>query len=108
YVVGEDDPRSLLLYVSDDGVDFKIRSTLDITGNRFEVTARFLPDDTMMLLARREESDQGAYIGTSAPPYTDWTWNNAGIRAGGPDFIRLPDGSLWAGFRNYVGKASTV
>lgn len=108
YVVGEDDPRSLLLYTSVDGVNWRIRSVLDITGNRFEVTARFLPDDTMMLLARREEADQGAYIGTSKPPYTDWNWNNAGLRAGGPDFIRLPDGSLWAGFRNYVGKATTV
>ncbi len=107
YVIGEDKPRSLVLYTSDDGINFRIRTTLDITGNRFEVTARFLPDDTMMLLARREESDKGAYIGTSLPPYTDWNWRNTGIRAGGPDFIRLPDGSMWAGYRNYVGKATT-
>lgn len=52
--------------------------------------------------------DQGGYIGTSPPPYTDWTWSNTGVRLGGPNFIRLPDGSLWAGFRNYVGEASTV
>jgi len=107
YIIGEDKPRSLLLYESDDGVNFKIRTALDITGNRFEVTARFLPDDTMMLLARREESDKGAYIGTSLPPYTDWNWSNTGIRVGGPDFIRLPDGTMWAGYRNYVKKATT-
>ncbi len=107
YTVGEDAPRSLLLYVSDDGVNFRIRTILDITGNRFEVTARFMPDGSMMLLARREEDDKGGYIGTSQDPYTDWSWNNTGIRVGGPDFIRLPDGSMWAGYRNYVKKATT-
>ena len=96
------------LYVSDDGVNYKIRTPLEVTGRPNEATIRFLPDGTMMAIVRREEEDRGGWIGTSPWPYTDWTWNNTGMRLGGPNFIRLPDGSLWAGTRKYGQGSKTV
>ncbi len=49
-----------------------------------------------------------ALIGRSVPPYTEWTWEDAGHRIGGPNFIVLPNGALWAGGRDYPGGAKTV
>jgi parallel beta-helix repeat protein len=96
------------LFVSKDGINYKIRTPLNITGRPNETTLQFMPDGTMMALVRREEDDKMGWIGTSPAPYTDWTWNTTNMRLGGPNFIRLPDGSLWAGTRQYGNGSKTV
>jgi hypothetical protein len=43
--------------------------------------------------------DRHAYIGSARPPYKDWQWTKADYRIGGPNFIVLPDGRMFAGGR---------
>jgi hypothetical protein len=38
----------------------------------------------------------------------DWRWHEAGYRVGGPNFIILPNGDMWAAGRSYVGETATV
>jgi hypothetical protein len=98
----------LKLVASTDGVKFDLVTHLDVPGHPNETTVRFLPDGEMVALVRREGGNGNAWIGRSKPPYTDWKWAETKHRVGGPNFIRLPDGSLWAGGRSYPGGANTV
>lgn len=98
----------LKLFASDDGVDYQFVTQLDVPGHPNESTVRFLPDDTMVALVRREGGNTFGWIGESRPPYTDWKWHETKHRLGGPNFLRLPDGSLWAAGRSYPGGAKTV
>ena len=108
-------PRRLMLYTTTDGLDWQwVTEPIlpDNAWNGSETTLRFLPDDTMVALTRPE------WIGTSRPPYYEWKWTrirpkpkNARDRIGmigGPNFIRLPDGSLWASARCYESPKRTV
>lgn len=106
--IGKEDEWHLRLYVSDDGVNYKIRTLFDIPGRPNETTLRFMPDGTMVALVRREAGNKFAWIGTSAAPYIDWAWNETEMQVGGPNFIRARDGQLWAGHRYYPGGAKTV
>ena len=91
--------RSLKLYASDDGVTYELVTTLRVPNLANETTVRVLPDGEMLALVRRESGNRRGWIGSSRPPYTDWTWNETEHRLGGPNFIALPDGSLLAGTR---------
>jgi len=93
---------ALELVASDDGVHYERITELGMRRRPNETTLRFLPGDEMMALVRREAGNRNGWIGTSRPPYTFWTWHETNHRLGGPNFIRLPDGSLWAGSRSYV------
>lgn len=99
---------ALTLFSSTDGLDFKPVTALEVPGQPNETTVRFLPDDEMIALVRREAGDTFGWIGRSRPPYTRWTWTETRHRLGGPNFIRLPDGTLWAAGRSYPGGAKTV
>lgn len=98
----------LKLFKSADGRKFELVTHLDVPGNPNETTLRFLNDGTLMALARREAGNKHAWIGTSRAPYTEWKWHDAGMRAGGPNFIQFPGGELWAVVRSYDPKATTV
>jgi len=99
----------LKLFVSDDGVKYDLLKALDVPGHPNESTIRFLPDGEMMALVRREANGAPGWIGTSRPPYTDWNWKETTQRLGGPNFLRLPDGSLIAAGRSYhEGKPKTA
>jgi hypothetical protein len=100
--------RTLRLVVSTDGVKYDLLATLDVTGLPNETTARVLDGGEMVALVRREGGDTFGRIGTSKPPYANWTWHETKHRLGGPNFIQLPDGSLWAAGRSYPGGAKTV
>ena len=94
---------ALKLTSSADGTKYELITKLDVPGRPNETTLRFLPDDTMIALVRREAGDKAGWIGRSRPPYRDWEWSQTKSRLGGPNFIRLPDGSLWAaGFANRI------
>ncbi len=96
------------LYRSKDGLKYDLVTVLDVTGKPNEVTLRFQPNDEMLALVRREGGDTSGWIGSSRPPYQDWIWHEAKHRLGGPNFLRLPGGSLWAASRSYPGGAKTV
>jgi hypothetical protein len=98
------DGSALRLYSTNDGLHYDSIATLDPCGEANEATIRFLPDDTMLMLARREAGNLHALLGTSKPPYKVWTWTDTGHELGGPDFIVLPDGRMFAGGRRDVGR----
>lgn len=98
--------RRVILYSSRDGVEWDwITVFRNIPPWPNEATIRFLPDDEMVILLRRNST---GWIGASHPPYRKWTWTDTGHRLGGPNFIRLPDGRLWAGSRAYTQDPTTV
>lgn len=102
------DPRRLMLYSTTDGLDWQWIAEPRLPNdawNGSETTLRFLPDDTMIALTRPH------WIGTSKPPYRQWHWTQISTQRayiGGPNFIQLPDGSLWAAGRHYGEKKRTV
>jgi hypothetical protein len=99
------DPRRGILYRSRDGLDWEWITEFRLpnnTWNASETTLRFMPDGEMIALTRPH------WIGTSKPPYRTWSWTKLDENIGGPNFIRLPDGSLWAAARHYGEKRSTV
>ena len=98
----------LKLVKSTDGAAYDLVTHLDVPGYPNETTLRFLPDGEMIALVRREAGSKFAWVGRSKPPYTDWTWKETKHQVGGPNLIRLPDGSLWAVGRTYPGGAKTA
>jgi len=99
---------AIKLFSSLDGIKYDLITELEVTGKPNETTLRFLDDDTMVALIRREGENRHAWIGSSKPPYTQWNFNDCGHQVGGPNFIVLPDSSLWASGRSYPGGAKTV
>ena len=97
-----------VLYVSNDGINYEAITPFDCADKAGETTLRFLPDGRMVALVRVESGDAMGFVGHSAAPYTDWTWNKLDHRLGGPDFMVMPDGSMWAGSRKYGENTSTV
>lgn len=99
------DPRRGMLYRSSDGLDWEWITEFRLpnnTWNASETTLRFLPDGELIALVRPE------WIGSSQAPYTQWTWTKLNHRLGGPNFIRLPTGELWATSRGYGQAAATT
>jgi hypothetical protein len=90
------------LYSSVDGRRFDTRvESLFTVGYPNESSLIFEADDSVLCLLRRDGSPNAAMLGRSRPPYTDWSWHDLGVRIGGPQMIRLPDGRFVAGVRLY-------
>ena len=83
------------------GKTYKLVSSLNLDGKPNEATVRVKPDGEMIIIIRRESGNQHGFIGKSQPPYQEWTWQDMGMRLGGPDFLVLPDGKLLMGSRVY-------
>src|SRR5262249_39870306 len=94
--------------VSEDGVKYDVLTHLGVPGHPNETTLRFLPGGELLALVRREAGNTFGWIGTSKPPYKDWKWHETKHRLGGPNFLRLPDGSLSAVSGSSPGGAKTV
>ena len=106
---GPEEQRQVHLYRSETGKEFtKWVPGLFTKGFPNEATLRFLEDDTALCLLRRDGSGGTAQIGRSEPPYKEWTWKDTGVKVGGPNFIRLPDGRFVAAVRLYDGGARTA
>ncbi|MFG0261056.1 MAG: sialidase family protein [Novipirellula sp. JB048] len=97
------DNRSLRLFKSSDGKNFDtLIETVDVEGTYPNETAMvFLPDGTSHCLLRQDGKPNSGYLGTSQPPYTQWSWKSLGVRIGGPEMIVLPDGRFLAAVRLY-------
>lgn len=88
------------LVSTNNGTDYSEITQWDIPGYPSEATVRFLPNDRMIALVRREQRfNNHAWIGSSLPSYINWEWNQAQRYFGGPNFIILPNGAWWAGGR---------
>lgn len=96
-------PRSLRFYESSNGASFKtlIPKVKGLGTYPNETSMLFLPDDSAYCLLRQDGVPKDGLIGKAKPPYTDWTWKSLGMRIGGPDMIRLPDGRFIAVVRLY-------
>ena len=93
---------------SADGRTFQPVTTFAVPDRPNETTLRFMPDGEMVALVRREAGNRFAWLGRSRAPYTAWTWREIPHQIGGPNFIRLPDGDLWASGRSYPGGPKTA
>lgn len=96
------------LFVSDDGINYEPITRFEMDGFANETTLRFFPDGEMIALVRRDKGNTMAWIGTSKPPYTDWSWTETKHRVGGPNFIILANGEMIATGRSYPDGAKTV
>jgi len=105
---GDSGEWTATLVSSPDGKAFDRIGTLVIAGRPNETTLRFMPDGEMVALVRREGGNRMAWLGRSRAPYSGWTWRELSHQIGGPNFIRLPDGALWASGRSYPGGPKTV
>lgn len=101
------EPRQVRLVKSTDGVKWDTVTQLQVPGGD-ETAVRFLPDGTMVALSRRTADDGNkAWVGTSKPPYKDWSWHTSGHFIGGPNVAILPNGIWAAGGRLFEGGDST-
>lgn len=103
------EPRETQLFVSDDGRHFeKHGKPFAIDGFSNESSLVFHSDDTAICVVRRDGKPNDALIGSSAPPYTEWTWKSLGAYIGGPALMQLPDGTHIVAGRRLAGPAKTV
>ncbi|MEX0718923.1 MAG: sialidase family protein [Planctomycetaceae bacterium] len=95
------------LLESDDGLKWSKVTEFGLP-NASEATLVF-DGDVLYCLQRRDGSPNSAMLGKSRAPYTEWEWKDLGVYFGGPNFIKLPDGSWWAAGRLIEkGKPQTV
>jgi hypothetical protein len=87
------------LMQSADGRRYEDLGDLGVPGKPNEATLRFRRDGRLIALVRREAGNGRAWIGTSAPPYRSWRWAETAERVGGPNFLVLPDATMWAAAR---------
>ena len=92
------------LYRSTDGrrwevVQDDVYPDVESYGN--ETSILFLEDDTAYCLLRRDKGSCTGMLGEARPPYTDWEWQDLGVRVGGPKMIRFDDDRFIAAVRLY-------
>jgi lysophospholipase L1-like esterase len=91
----------LKLVRSLDGENYETVTSLDVPGFANETTVRFLKDETMVAFIRRESGNRNGWIGTSKPPYREWSYEELNYRLGGPNFLVIDDGTIWASSRDH-------
>ncbi|MDB6030845.1 MAG: hypothetical protein JWM16_1183 [Verrucomicrobiales bacterium] len=103
---GTTQPSTTKLFVSRDGRSYEILVPV-LFGEGFpnEASLLFQPDDTALCLLRRDGTPGSGQLGMAKPPYTSWEWKDLGVKIGGPQLLRLPDGRIVAGGRLYDGGA---
>lgn len=91
---------TIKLFESEDGLSYNLITQWDILGYPNETTLRFLKTGEMVALVRRDKKkDNHSWIGRSPFPYKNWKWSVTKHYFGGPNFLILPDNSMWAGGR---------
>lgn len=100
-VDGEKGKTKAYLVKTSKGSEYELVSELDMGGNPNEATIRFLSRAEMMIVARRGGDDKMGMIGTSKPPYTDWSWEKLDFQLGGPNFEMFPIDKILIATRRY-------
>ena len=83
------------------GINYTLVSALNIDGLPGECTVLVNPDEEMIILMRRDGGDKHGFIGSAKPPYTQWKWEDLGLRLGGPNIIPVNDTTYILGTRSY-------
>ncbi|MCX6635984.1 MAG: exo-alpha-sialidase [Acidobacteria bacterium] len=108
FAYGTADNRFVRLYSSRNGFEFRtLADRVFEEGYPNESSIVFLNDDTALCLLRRDGQPNTALLGTSRPPYRAWTWQDLGVRIGGPHMTLAPDGRIVAGVRLYDPRVRT-
>lgn len=108
YHTGKEGPRFTRLYKSKDGKQYEtVVDKLIDKGYSNESSLVFTKDKTCYCLLRRDGKGATGLLGTSKPPYTNWTWKDLGVKIGGPELFQLPDGRFLATVRIYSPKVHT-
>ena len=97
---GSQNPYINLLRTTD-GIHYSLVKKIELDGFANETTLRFLPDDRMLMMVRRDQGDQQGYWAVSNAPYTDWEFQPMGFRLGGQDFVAIDEEHLIVGTRTY-------
>ena len=96
------------LYRSADGRTFEPWvPRLFTEGYPNETSLLFEKDGTARMLLRRDRGTMTGQWGTSRPPYKEWTWQDMGVRIGGPHMLQIPGGRVIGVVRLYDGKQRT-
>lgn len=96
------------LYRSADGRSFEPWvPRLFTEGYPNETSLLFEKDGTARLLLRRDRGTMTGQWGTSRPPYKEWTWQDMGVRIGGPHMLQIPGGRVIGVVRLYDGQQRT-
>ena len=92
------DKRFIRLYRSHCGRRFDtVAPTIFDKGYPNETKLMFRFTGRCLCLLRHEGEE--AKLGSSMPPYTDWSWEGLGTYLGGPNMIQIPDGRIVAAGR---------
>lgn len=100
-VDGEKGKSKAYLVSTSKGMEYELITELNVDGNPNEATIRFLSGAEMMIIIRRGGDDQLGMMGTSKPPYTDWSWDKLDFKLGGPNFEIIPINKILIGTRVY-------
>jgi hypothetical protein len=96
------------LYRGNDGTSFDTWvPTLTADSGSSEAALLFRSDDTAVALVRRDAGSFNAVLGTATGDFSEWTFQDTGVRVGGPEMIELPTGQIVAGGRLYNGGQRT-
>ncbi len=88
------------LFESNDGIVYNLITQWPIQGYPNETTLRFRKNGEMVALVRRDKKyDNHCWLGTSPPPYNQWHWSSLQYYVGGPNFLILPDETMWVSGR---------
>lgn len=97
------------LYTSRDGMRYeKLADRLYDEGSPSEGVLVFTGETTALCVLRRDGKDANALLGRSQAPYRAWTWQDLGVRIGGPRLLRLDDGRIIVAGRLYDGRQRTA
>ncbi|HIE97499.1 MAG: sialidase family protein [Fuerstiella sp.] len=100
--------RTLRLYKSSDGASFESWvDQVNVPNGVGEDRILFLKDGSALCLLRHETGTKNGLLGTSNPPFKQWTWKELNLRIGGPNMIQLPDGRILAATRLYSPRTRT-
>lgn len=103
-----DTPKRGFLWQSEDGAVYELRHQFDVPAMS-ETTLRFTEAGEAISLTRRTGPGGGnGWVGSAAPPYTSWSWHETDYPFGGPNFVIMPDGAMWATSRLYGEQARTA
>lgn len=108
YQTNDSPERLVKLFQGTDGEHYRVLvERLFDSGYPNESSLVFTQDNTCYCLLRRDGGTKTGQLGTSQPPYTDWSWQDLGVHIGGPQMIQLPDGRFVAAVRLVDGRVRT-